>query len=195
MLEQLAAGIPTIAYDIPGSAARFFDSKRDFLLTPVGDAKSMAERALQFLQFRAGTRTSNFQHNAPQLPIIIVGATSPRIRCASIDVRSIDCATSSFSPSLFRSGPRAAAPAFCARSFAMHRYRRLPFAPRRDGSSDESEIHLPLRPDFGRIERTRFNRLAHSFTPLFRRRFDRKLEKIISTSRALAVHAIAHGGS
>ena len=50
VLEQLAAGIPTIAYDVPGPS-QILHSKRDLLLTPVGDAKTIAERALQILNF------------------------------------------------------------------------------------------------------------------------------------------------
>jgi hypothetical protein len=53
---------------------------------------------------------------------------------------------------------------------------------------------VPIRPSLGRIERTRFNALAHAIAPLFRRHFAKRLEKIIVRSRACAVHAIAHGG-
>ena len=50
VLEQLAAGIPTIAYDIPGPS-QILQARRDLLLTPAGDTSMMAERAVQILNF------------------------------------------------------------------------------------------------------------------------------------------------
>jgi glycosyltransferase involved in cell wall biosynthesis len=48
VLEQLAARIPTIAYDVPGPA-QILHPQRDLLLTRAGDTNTMAERALQIL--------------------------------------------------------------------------------------------------------------------------------------------------
>ena len=49
VVEQLAAGIPTIAYDVPGPRHILKPNAAD-LLVPAGDAKAMADRALQILQ-------------------------------------------------------------------------------------------------------------------------------------------------
>lgn len=46
VLEQLAAGLPTIAYDVPGPR-QILHSQRDRLLTKVGDVSAIAERASQ----------------------------------------------------------------------------------------------------------------------------------------------------
>ena len=48
-LEQLAAGIPTIAYDVPGPRKIFKTTGAQFLV-PVGDTKAMSERALEILR-------------------------------------------------------------------------------------------------------------------------------------------------
>lgn len=47
VLEQLACGIPTICYDVPGPR-HIFDGNVQFLV-PAGNAKAMAERALEVL--------------------------------------------------------------------------------------------------------------------------------------------------
>jgi len=48
VLEQLAAGLPTIAYDVPGPR-QILRPQRDRLLTPVGDPLTMAARASEIL--------------------------------------------------------------------------------------------------------------------------------------------------
>jgi glycosyltransferase involved in cell wall biosynthesis len=56
------------------------------------------------------------------------------------------------------------------------------------------EVHLPLRPNFGRLERTRFAKFTAALAPFFADRFARKLEALCRQNRAGAIHAIAHGG-
>ena len=48
VLEQLAAGLPTIAYDVPGPR-QILQPLRDRLLTPVGDPAALAARAAEIL--------------------------------------------------------------------------------------------------------------------------------------------------
>ena len=49
VIEQLAAGIPTIAYDVPGPRHIFKNVGAQFLV-PVGDLRAMSERALEILR-------------------------------------------------------------------------------------------------------------------------------------------------
>ena len=49
VIEQLAAGIPTIAYDVPGPRQIFASKRADFLV-PVGNATAMADRAIEILR-------------------------------------------------------------------------------------------------------------------------------------------------
>jgi len=49
VLEQLACGIPTIAYDVPGPR-HIFDSAGPEFLVPVGNVKAMTDRALEILR-------------------------------------------------------------------------------------------------------------------------------------------------
>ena len=48
VIEQLAAGIPTIAYDVPGPRHIFKGAGRQFLV-PAGDLKAMSDLALEIL--------------------------------------------------------------------------------------------------------------------------------------------------
>lgn len=48
VLEQLAAGLPTVAYDVPGPR-QILASQRDALLTPAGDPAALAARASEIL--------------------------------------------------------------------------------------------------------------------------------------------------
>jgi glycosyltransferase involved in cell wall biosynthesis len=48
VLEQLAAGLPTIAYDVPGPR-QILHSQRARLLTPMGDTATLAARASEIL--------------------------------------------------------------------------------------------------------------------------------------------------
>jgi glycosyltransferase involved in cell wall biosynthesis len=49
VIEQLAAGIPTFAYDVPGP--RHIFKKAEFLV-PMGDAKTMAQRAVEIVRMK-----------------------------------------------------------------------------------------------------------------------------------------------
>lgn len=49
VIEQLAAGIPTIAYDVPGPRHIFKDTGAQFLV-PAGDWEAMTDRALEILR-------------------------------------------------------------------------------------------------------------------------------------------------
>ena len=49
VIEQLACGIPTIAYDVSGPRHIFREANPEFLV-PVGDVKAMTDRALEILR-------------------------------------------------------------------------------------------------------------------------------------------------
>lgn len=50
VLEQLAAGIPTIAYDVPGPRHIFGEALSSQFLVAAGDTKTMVERAMEVLR-------------------------------------------------------------------------------------------------------------------------------------------------
>jgi glycosyltransferase involved in cell wall biosynthesis len=71
-------------------------------------------------------------------------------------------------------------------SFCTH-----PEAPPKIGFGHEE--HIPKRPWFGRIERTRFGWVPGKLEPFFSRRFERKLKEGLRKCGATSVHLIPHG--
>jgi glycosyltransferase involved in cell wall biosynthesis len=57
VIEQLAAGIPTIAYDVPGPR-QIFASKPSEFLVPMGNAKAMAARGVEILRMNENEYSS-----------------------------------------------------------------------------------------------------------------------------------------
>jgi glycosyltransferase involved in cell wall biosynthesis len=55
------------------------------------------------------------------------------------------------------------------------------------------ERRFPLRPRFGRIERSRWGGLAAATTPLFAPSFRHRLERVLREERITAVHALPQG--
>ncbi len=194
VLEQLAAGLPTVAYDVPGPR-EILEAQRERLLSPVGEPGALAERALRVLRMDAAAYAA-FSTECMAL--------SARYRCADIaaetarryaaTIERIERSVVFTEPFALASpggGPRILrsllqdAPlrvvSICTASAA-------PARPYRD------ERHVPIRPDFGRVERTRLTRFIHPLTPIFSGRFRRRLKEQVTIANACALHAIAHGG-
>lgn len=193
VLEQLACGIPTVAYDVPGPR-QIIRANQAKLLTPPGDARAMADRAVEILrmdakgyvalaadchsiaeQFRwegiAADTLQQYRAVHPSRPRIIF--TEPFGLAAAVGGARI-------LRSLLRDAP---VPSLC-----------ICTAPAPPETKYQDEVYLPVRPHFGRIERTRFMALPNAVAPLFRHGFVEKLEAICTRAHALALHAIAHGG-
>jgi glycosyltransferase involved in cell wall biosynthesis len=195
VLEQLACGIPTVAYDVPGPR-QMLESHRAMLLTAEGDAAAMAERAMQILEMSS----RDYSELSTQCLLLagqyrwseIATETMRRYREAFARLSQLIIFTQPFSAAAAGGGPRilrsllkdAPVPTLCVCTAPSSRPLKHPGA----------ELQLPMRPSLGRIERTRFNALAHALTPLFRRRFAKRLENIFVSSHACAIHSIAHGG-
>jgi glycosyltransferase involved in cell wall biosynthesis len=195
VLEQLASGIPTIAYDVSGPR-HILGPHSDLFLTPTGDVSAIAARAVAILRMpsekyailsnQCCTLAARFRWEK------IAADTIRQYRIALEKLDRPILFTQSFPLAHAGGGPRilrslledAPLPTLCVctSSFAH--------AVNYQGS----EIHLPLRPDFGRIERSRLASLPPLIAPLFRRRFIRRLEKICRETRVRALHSIAHGG-
>ncbi len=66
-------------------------------------------------------------------------------------------------------------------------------SPRSPVSRVGQEVHLPIRPSFGRVESTRFGGLLWSLAKPWSRRFRRRLAELCTSSGATTIHAIPHG--
>lgn len=194
LLEQLASGIPSIAYDAPGPR-QILKPLRDNALVAVGDAGALAARALEML------RLDLKSYAAVREQALSVAAQYSWPEIAAETLRA-------YRRALFHSGAIVFTHPFGLRSAgggarimrALLHDAPIPFisvciSPERPpGGSFATELHIPLRPSFGRIERTRFAGVAHATTPLFARRFSRGLEEACAKSKAIAIHSIAHAG-
>ena len=192
VLEQLAAGIPTITYDVPGPR-QIFQSCRETFLMPEGDVGALAHRAIQILQ----SSPQHYAELSAQCIALsgkyrwseIAGETLRKYRTAFDRLSDVVVFTQPFSLVSAGGGPR------ILRSLLKDApVPTLAVCTAPPNQCHDSELQVPLRPNFGRIERTRFNALAHSVTPLFRGGFARRLEKVVTDARARAIHSIAHGG-
>lgn len=195
VLEQLAAGIPTVAYDVPGPR-QILRPIASTALTPAGDAAAMAARAIDLLR---GDLLSYVRLRDQSLAI---AAQYSWAEIAEETIRAYR------RPAGRRFGAVALTHPFGLQSpTGGSRIMRalLQNAPERfvsictsaeapPATSLGQEVHVPLRPDFGRIERTRFAGLVAAVAPLFAGRFSRKLEEVCRECGATAIHSIAHGG-
>ena len=195
VLEQLGAGIPTVAFDVAGPRD-VLSERLNELLVPVGDIEGISaaickvleldadsydglshrsvETAAAFDWFHVAENTIvEYREHLGRGPGELV-FTQPfglgsagggaRILRALLQVAPMEC-------SLVCTSPEA------------------PSVP-----DLRREVHMPIRPYFGRVERTRFARLPRLTAPLFRRRFVRRFERLCRNRDAVAVHAIPHGG-
>jgi glycosyltransferase involved in cell wall biosynthesis len=81
VLEQLAAGLPTIAYDVPGPR-QILQPRLGRFLTPAGDTAAIAARAVEILSLTV-PEYENLPPNVAPSPAIIAGARSPATRSTS----------------------------------------------------------------------------------------------------------------
>jgi glycosyltransferase involved in cell wall biosynthesis len=195
ILEQLAAGIPTITFDVPGPREIFGRDDREFLVA-AGDAETMAQRAMNILDLapaeyealsaRCRSIAEKFQWEQIAADTIEqyrgeIAKLGRIVFTQPFGVASVEGGGGGrILRSLLRDAPL---PYLCVST--------LPEKPQR---KFENEIHLPVRPSLGRIEHSRFVALPHALAPLFRRRFTQKLERVCHDVNARALHAIAHGG-
>ncbi len=195
ILEQLAGGIPTIAYDVSGPRQILGDDA-GLLLTPVGDVSAIAARAATILRMTSAEYTvlsSESRSLADRFRWEQIAAGTIREYHAALEkLRRAIVFTQPFSLAHAGGGPRIMRSLLEDAPLSTLAVCTSPAPPAMHYQG--GEIHLPFRPDFGRIERSRLASLPPVVTPLFRRRFTRRLEKIVRDVQARAIHSVAHGG-
>src|SRR5262249_26141697 len=195
VLEQLGAGIPTVAYDVPGPR-QILKSFGDSALVPAGNTSALAERAIEILR----ADLNAYERRRQESVGIAAKYSWPKIAEATLRAyrRAFDAATGAIvfaHPFGLRSpsgGSRIIRALLEEAPFPFISVATSPDTP--PATNLGRELHLPLRPAFGRIERTRLAGLADSTTPLFAKRFARQFEAICRRAKTVAIHSIAHGG-
>ena len=194
VLEQLAAGIPTVVYDAAGPREILGEPLRQ-LSVPAGDIQVFADRLVSILKLNAQeygelshrclSRADDFRWPA------IARATLDAYRTA-IASRKADSIifVQPFALNAAGGGARILRGLLGERPFALTVISSSPETPLANGAPDQ--LHLPFRPHFGRIEKTRFNLLPEKVTPLSRFGFRKGLRAACRERGATAIHAIPH---
>ncbi|HUE40992.1 MAG TPA: glycosyltransferase [Chthoniobacterales bacterium] len=195
VLEQLAAGIPTVAYDVPGPR-QILKSFGNSALVPAGNTFALAARAIEILRadltayerLRQGSVDIAAKYSWPEIAEATL-RTYRRTFDAAADAIVFTHPFGLQSPS---GGSRIMRALLEQAPYPFISVATSPDNP--PATNLGPELHVPLRPAFGRIERTRLAGLADSIAPLFAKRFARQLEAICRRTKTVAIHSIAHGG-
>ncbi|MDQ6808389.1 MAG: glycosyltransferase, partial [Verrucomicrobiota bacterium] len=194
VLEQLAAGIPTVAYAAAGPRDILGDALQE-MLVPIGDVDAFAENLIRVLKMgtaayreladRSVARAAKFRWST------IADATVESYRSAldALAMRSI-LFVQPFNLRSAGGGARILRALVERSPFPITIVCTSPEPPLKPGAGNE--VHLPLRPFFGRIERTRLAGLPEKVTPVFQPFFRRRLRAACRARGARAIHAIPH---
>ncbi len=189
VLEQIAAGLPVVAYDTPGP--------REILphgLVPLGDVAAFADEIIRLL--RAGEETYGELSEASlrQAETFswqeIAEATLATYRAELSAKENPVVCVQPFGLGSPGGGPR----------ILRALLEQVPFAWRSIASSPKApppwpqEEHLPSRPSWGRVEHSRLASWPKLSSPLFAGRFRRRLRARCRALNARAIHAVPHSG-
>jgi glycosyltransferase involved in cell wall biosynthesis len=191
LLEQLAAAIPTVAYDAPGPRQILARARGD-LLVLAGDAAAMSERIVRILRASLPEYTALRERSsaiAAQYSWSEIASNTINIYRTELQKNRAIIFTQPFG---WRSPGGGARIMRALLGDAPMRVEIICTSPSRPPAQNGvREIHLRLRPHFGRLERSRFAGKAHATAPFFAGRFTRRLEQRCRNARA--IHAVAHG--
>jgi glycosyltransferase involved in cell wall biosynthesis len=193
VLEQLTAGIPTVAYDISGPRD-MLQLHLPELLTPVGDVQRFADTIARVLQLPLNEYTE-LSHRSRQVeasfrwPAVAdatIAAYEEQLHQVSAPVLFVQ----PFSIGSPGGGARILRALLDEAPIGWTSVCTSPEQPR----SWPNELHLPSRPSWGRIEHSRLASLPRITGSLFTPRFRRELQRCATRTGARAIHAVPHGG-
>jgi glycosyltransferase involved in cell wall biosynthesis len=194
VLEQLGAGIPTVAFDVPGPRDILSHKLPELLVAP-GDLPGFAEAVTRVLQADPSSYRSLVNRSTEAVAenswTTIARDTLHSYRSALRDLST---------PSLFFAQPFGlSSPGGGARILrALLEDPPVPpvivsTAPEAPNERERFRtLHVPRRPSFGRIEQTRWHSLPEFVASFFRASFRRRLRLACREQNAVALHAIPH---
>jgi glycosyltransferase involved in cell wall biosynthesis len=192
VLEQLAAGLPTIAYDTAGPRDLLAARLRE-LLVPKGDVDAFATAIGDILQLKP----EDYERLSARSIEAAAEFSWPAIAGATLDAyrHSLKGGGEIFFVQPFSLGS-AGGGARILRALLE----RAPFAWQSICTSPSkpkawpNEIHLPSRPAWGRIEHSRFAAIPNVTAPFFGPIFRKRLKELCLRHGARAIHAVPHAG-
>jgi glycosyltransferase involved in cell wall biosynthesis len=194
VLEQLAAGIPTIAYDTAGPRD-LLGGRLSELLVPKGNIDAFAEKICGILQLDLDGYQELFERSAE-------AATEfswPAIAQKTLGAYRAALASGSAGKLLFVQ-PFSLGSAGGGARILRVLLERAPFAWQSICISPErpkawaNEMYLPSRPGWGRIEHSRLAVIPKFTAPFFAPMFRRRLKELCVKLGARAIHAVPHAG-
>lgn len=192
VLEQLAAGIPTIAYDTAGPRD-LLGGHLPELLVPKGDIDAFAQKICGILQLDLDRYQEMFARSAEAakefswLPIAE----------ATLDAYHATLARASSEKILFVQPFSLGSPGGGARILRAL-LERAPLAWQSVCASPQkprvwpNETYLRSRPFWGRVEHSRFAAIPNATAPFFAPLFRRRLKQLCVKLHACAIHVVPH---
>jgi glycosyltransferase involved in cell wall biosynthesis len=192
VLEQLAAGIPTVAYDIPGPRDLLGARLPEFL-APKGDLDCFSTAIARILQLSPGDyeklSARSVEAAAEFSWPAIAGATLDAYRLA-LDGAGKILFVQPFSLGSAGGGARILRALLERAPFAWQSICTSPLRPK----PWPNEMHLHSRPAWGRIEHSRFAPIPNVTAPFFAPIFRKRLKELCAEHRSRAIHAVPHAG-
>lgn len=194
VLEQLAAGIPTVAYDIAGPRD-ILAGRLPELLIAKGDTTAFATAICQILR----SDPNDFEKLGMRGVEVTSDFSWPKIAGATLSTYRSALGGHSTGPMIFvqpfslgsaGGGPRILRALL---EFAPFQWQSICTSPHKP-KPWPNEIHLPGRPQWGRIEHSRFAPIANLTGSIFAPVFRKSLRKRCLQSNARALHVVPHSG-
>lgn len=194
VLEQLAAGIPTVAYDVSGPRDSLSGLLPEFLV-PVGDREAAARAVCRILKLDLIEYEKLFERS---------GEAAAQFAWSDIARETIEIYRQRLSA--VRAGPILFVQPFSLGSAGggarilrvllrnapadWHSVCSFPARPK----SWPNETHLPSRPSWGKIETSRLAMFPKMTTSIFAPDFRRRLKAFCQKRNVRAIHTIPHSG-
>jgi len=194
VLEQVAAGLPTVAYDTAGPRD-LLGARLPELLVAKGDIDVFAEKICGILQLDLNGYQELFQRSAEAA----ADFSWPAIAQATLNAYHGALAGRSGGKILFvqpfslgspGGGPRILRALLERAPFSWHSVCATPERP----GVWPNESYLRSRLSWGRIERSRFAAIPKATAPFFAPLFRRRLRQLCGKIGASAIHVVPHAG-
>jgi hypothetical protein len=193
VIEQLAAGIPTVAYDTAGPRDILGARLGDLLVTS-GDLAALSAALVRLLRVNAAdyeqlsqtSRDIAAQFSWPEIARETIGVYRRLLHERArpvVFVQPFSLGSAGGGARILRALLEQAPMAW--RSICSSPARPKPW---------RDELHIRGRPSWGPLEHSRFAGIPHASAAFFRRGFARRLRRCCERIGATAIHAVPHAG-
>lgn len=194
VLEQLAAGIPTVAFNVAGPRD-ILGAQVPELLVPHGDIDAFANAICRVLELEPAGYEKLSQRSSAGAAAFdwskIAGDTADTYRERLIDRARPILFIQPFSLGLGGGGGARILRALLGK--APLPWRSVCVSPQRP-KTWTGEIHFPNRPSWGKIETSRLAMFPKMTMSIFAGRFRRRLKNFCQRTNARAIHTVPHSG-